>query len=106
MSRVDFCGVPVRATKGAELEYLGDWVGQIDIDGDTFTVRPNGRGGALLNASGCVQIDHYDDGTRAYEADSNGVVSGVAGRVGQIVNGVYVERLDWIHADLGIEVRS
>lgn len=95
-------GIPVSATAGAEREHLGDWVGQIQIDDDEFSVRPDGRGGALLNASGCLQISHYDDGTRAFHADPDGTVHGVAGRVGQIVDGKYIDRTDWLEADLGL----
>lgn len=97
-------GIPTVSTTGAERANLGDWKGSITIDGDQYTVRPNGRGGALLNASGCMQINHHDDGHRALEADAVGVVSGVAGRVGQIVDGVYGPREDWTREDLGLPV--
>lgn len=104
MTTTHFHGIPTTPTHGAEREHLGEWVGEIKIDGDRFTVRPDGHGGALFSASGCLQIDRYDDGTRAYNCDAAGVVSGVAGRIGQIVGGVYIERANWTREDLGIEI--
>lgn len=102
-----FHGIQTTKTTGAERDHLGDWRGEIVIDGDTFIVRPDGGGGALLNASGCPQTDHHDDGTRQLSADRDGVVSGAAGRVGQIVDGVYVPCEDWTRSDLGLQaVRS
>jgi hypothetical protein len=101
-----FCGIPTKPTSGLEREYLGDWVGLLVIDDDEYHVRPDGAGGALLNASGCLQIDWYDDGRRALHADASGVVHGVAGRVGQIVEGAYVARPDWTAQDLGIDERA
>jgi lipopolysaccharide export system protein LptA len=106
MGNPTFHGIATRSTCGAERDNLGDWVGSITIDGDEYEVRPNGRDGALLTASGLLQLDQYDDGTRQIEADADGIVYGVAGRIGQIVAGVYVAREDWTREDLGMAVRS